>query len=323
MLISIVVPTYRRAPLLSKCIIALSQQSFPKEDFEVIVISDGPDDETATVISSLTETTAINIKYLSLPEIRGPAAARNAGWKNAKGKLIAFTDDDCLPDPKWLTHLWQHFESIDVEPLAMSGKIVVPVSEEPTDYEKNTQNLETAEFITANCACSASALEITGGFDETFSMAWREDSELQFKLLEYKVPIEHVPAAVVIHPVRRAPWGISLREQRKTMFNALLYRKYPRLYRNKIQRRPVWTYYLIVLSFILMMTFALNTNTVAALVAGLVWLALTSSFIIKRLSGTSRAHSHIVEMVVTSFAIPFLSVYWRLYGSWKFRTLFF
>ena len=83
-------------------------------------------------------------------------------------------------------------------------------------------------------------------------MAWREDSDLEFKLLQKQIPIIHLTEALIVHPVREAPWGISIKEQRKGMYNALLYKKYPELYRKKIQPSPPWNYYIIVLSVLLM-----------------------------------------------------------------------
>jgi hypothetical protein len=54
----------------------------------------------------------------------------------------------------------------------------------------------------------------------------------------------YVDSALVYHPVRPARWAISIHQQKKAMFNALLYKKHARLYRAKIQRRPPWHYYL-------------------------------------------------------------------------------
>jgi hypothetical protein len=51
------------------------------------------------------------------------------------------------------------------------------------------------------------------------------------------------------------------------------------------------------------------------------WTLLTGWFTFKRLQGTSHSINHIFEMFVTSSIIPFLSLYWRLYGSWKFKVL--
>src|SRR5438045_4205771 len=57
--------------------------------------------------------------------------------------------------------------------------------------------------------------------------------------------------AVVVHPVRPAPWGISLRQQRKSLFDALLYKKHPRLYRLSIGSQPPWNYYAVVALLVL------------------------------------------------------------------------
>jgi GT2 family glycosyltransferase len=164
-------------------------------------------------------------------------------------------------------------------------------------------------------------LEAVGGFDEAFRMAWREDSDLQFKFLLAGIPITRIQEAVVVHPVRKAPWGVSLKEQKKTMFNALLYKKYPSLYKEKIQTTPPWHYYVIVISFFLFLiseTFHFNTLAYASFFS---WLTLTLWFSAKRLQSTRRTILHIAEMVVTSILIPFISLYWRHYGSYKYKVL--
>ena len=154
-------------------------------------------------------------------------------------------------------------------------------------------------------------------------MAWREDSDLEFKLLLHKIPIVRVADALVVHPVRPAPWGISLKEQKKGMFNALLFKKHPGLYRKKIQPGPPWNYYVMVGSFLLLLTgIALNMQWLS-LIAGGCWLVLLVNFIGKRLKHTSKNFTHVMEMIITSVCIPFISVYWQLYGAWRYRVLFF
>jgi glycosyltransferase involved in cell wall biosynthesis len=103
--ISVVIPTHNRTRLLESCLQALFCQTLHRYRFEVIVVTDGPDAATAELIDSKFRELDFSIKLLSLPEKRGPAAARNLGWKNARAALIAFTDDDCLPDPNWLSNL--------------------------------------------------------------------------------------------------------------------------------------------------------------------------------------------------------------------------
>jgi hypothetical protein len=122
--------------------------------------------------------------------------------------------------------------------------------------------------------------------------------------------------------VRKAPWGISIKEQKKGMFNALLFKKHPQLYREKIQQAPPWNYYMMVicaLAFVL--TTILNLQLIAA-IAFLCWVILLVAFTNKRLRHTSKKTQHVAEMIVTSICIPFISVYWQLYGAWRYRVLF-
>ena len=315
--ISVVIPTYRRPQLLKKCIEALIRQKVDTNFFEIIVVSDGPDPSLATEIESY-----LNLRFFSLAEKKGPAAARNLGWQLATGRLIAFTDDDCIPHCDWLLNFWKAYESRTQATVAFNGKTIVPISPIPTDYELNISHLAEAEFITANCACSKEALELTGGFDEKFTMAWREDSDLQFKFIINNIPIVSVPEAIVTHPVRKPKWGVSLKEERKGIFNALLFKKYPNLYRQKIQKQRPWLYYWILGSFVAAVS-GLIADWPFIFVLGIItWFVLTLVFTTKRLKNTSRRWSHILEIVVTSAAIPFLSIYWRWYGALKYRSLF-
>jgi hypothetical protein len=59
------------------------------------------------------------------------------------------------------------------------------------------------------------------------------------------------------------------------------------------------------------------------LIAFAAWIFLTTAFIFQRLSATRKTGSHIFEMIATSIVIPFLSVFWSLYGAVKYRVLFF
>ena len=318
--ISVVVPTYQRPHLLIRCVNALLGQEFSSASYEIIIVSDGPDEATNSALSELSLKRFPAVQYYSLPAKAGPAAARNLGWLLAQGELVVFTDDDCIPAADWLTAMWKAYESEYREEVAFSGRTLVPINEEPTDYEKSISQLASAEFITANCACTKKALQKVRGFDERFRMAWREDSDLQFKFIQSKTPIIKVADAIVTHPVRKAPWGVSIKEERKGMFNALLYKKYPALYKQKIEPSPPWHYYAISFCLVVFITGVIAEKPVPK-VAGLSgWLALTSWFAFRRLRSTSHSFNHVSEMVLTSAVIPVLSLFWKLYGSLKFRT---
>ncbi len=108
--ISVVIPTFKRPQLLLKCLSALKNQSFSSENYEVIVVTDGPDEATRQNVESFTnEHHLLNFICDNLIVKAGPAAARNHGASSAKGELIVFTDDDCMPDVNWLQSYWNEY----------------------------------------------------------------------------------------------------------------------------------------------------------------------------------------------------------------------
>ena len=315
--ISVVIPTYNRQALLLECLQALQRQNLGKCDFEVIVVHDGP-----YLNNDLSELSGRDFGYrlyLKHTDVKkGPAAARNLGWLHARHALVAFTDDDCLPDEGWLTQLLAAYNLEDK--IAFSGQTKVPLPTQPSDFERNTAGLETAEFITANCACTKQALTEVGGFDERFGLAWREDSDLEFKLIQSEIPIRKISTALVVHPVRAATWGISLKEQKKGLYDVLLFKKYPQLYREKAHN-PIWNYYLVISLTLLMVGSAIAGSELFTKICALLLLFLLGSFFYKRIKTTRKSAGHITEMLITSMLIPFLSVFWRGYGMLKYKKI--
>lgn len=318
--ISVVVPTKGRPQLLNRCLASLVLQNLDPARFEIIVVDDGPDDGTREVANDWaahTEESGPSIVYIPSMGPHGPAAARNHGWRAARGAIIAFTDDDTIARTDWLRNGLRAFdEGAD----AVCGRIVMPLAGTPTDYELDAKRLETAEFVTANCFCRRRILEDIGGFDERFKAAWREDSDLYFRLMEYHANIVREPRAVMMHPVRPAGWGVSLQQVKKVQFDALLYKKHPQMYRRRIRATPRWDFYLTVTSLLVGLGALAAGKPVLAGAGGAVWLAMTLRFCTQRLRNTSHSPSHVAEMLVTSALIPPLAVYWRAVGAWKFRT---
>ncbi len=320
--ISVVVPTCGRPELLERCLTALTSQSCDSTRFEIIVVDDAPAPATREVVANWagrTRVTGPRMTYLPSHGPHGPAAARNRGWQSASGIIIAFTDDDTVPHRDWLS---MGLAAFDGATQAAWGRIIMPLDHQPTDYERDARHLEHAEFVTANCFCLKSLLEELDGFDERFRLAWREDADIYFRMLQADVAIRHVPDAVVEHPIRPARWGVSLSQQRKIQFDALLFKKHRALYRQKIRASARWDYYAIVACLVLMLATPVLGLGGIALAAALCWAALTARFCVQRLRGTVMNTSHVAEMVVTSMLIPPLAVFWRLVGALRFRTGF-
>jgi glycosyltransferase involved in cell wall biosynthesis len=325
--VSVVIPTFRRSRLLTRCLDALLAQTLPGQAFEVIVVDDGCTDETRAACDDAAARSAARggpaIRYLRPQGMRGPAAARNRGWRAAESRIIAFTDDDTIPDPDWLRQGEAALAPRGTE--AAWGRVHVPLPDAMTDNARNTAGLENAVFVTANAFARRDALRDAGGFDERYRRAWREDTDLYFALLARfgATAVVAAPAALVLHPVREARFLVSLGQQANMAFDALLFKKYPGLYDRHVgMRRPPLAYALIVLGTVAGLLVAPAAPR-AALSALTLAFALTLVFALRRLRGLDKSPRTIADMLISSFAIPFLSLFWRAVGAWHWRVAFF
>ncbi len=319
--VSVVVPTYRRPDLLERCLAALQAQTLGPHEYEIIVCDDGPSEQARAVVeaASRTGTKPAAIHYLEIVGTQGPAAARNRGWERAAAPVIAFTDDDTVPDPAWLE---QGLAIMESGADAVTGSIEMPLPEKPTDIEVDAAGLTRAEFVTANCFVRREALADVKGFDERFCMAWREDSDLHFSLLEAGYTIVHAPQAKVVHPLRPMPFAAAIGMQKKVLYDVLLYRKHPRLYRERIRPGPPWRYLTISGLLLLAVLLAIVGSPIGAAVAVLAWVLATLAFFAARLAKSAPTLRNIVEVFITSLVIPPLSVFWRFVGMRRFGASF-
>lgn len=328
--VSVVVPTCGRPMLLQRCLSSLMVQQFDTRQFEIVVVDDAchADASRATraVMQACMAQAAMHGVQLRLlgpypPDAaHGPAAARNRGWRHARGTIIAFTDDGTQARNDWLACGMDAFEDEGVD--AVWGRISVPLHGPATDYERDAKGLEQAEFVTANCFCRRTLLARINGFDERFALAWRADADLYFRLLDAVARIVHVPEAVVVHPIRPARWGVSMAQQRKIVFDALLFKKHPGRYREKIRAGPCIDYYIVVACLVGAIAFALAGRYAMALAALVAWTWLSARFCLRRLRPTIKTTPHVIEMLVTSALIPPLAVFWRVVGMLRFRVGF-
>ncbi|MEZ4593076.1 MAG: glycosyltransferase family A protein [Chloroflexota bacterium] len=101
--VSVIIPTYNRKAALRACLHALSQQTWPSDRFEVIVVDDGSTDGTGQIVQ---ETFPFAMRYL-WQENQGDAAARNTGARHSQADLLIFIDDDILVEPGYVAGLAQ------------------------------------------------------------------------------------------------------------------------------------------------------------------------------------------------------------------------
>ncbi|OZI28873.1 glycosyl transferase family 2 [Bordetella genomosp. 1] len=313
--LSVVVPTYKRPDLLARCLDALVRQQLLAR-YEILVCDDAACDATRRQVEEFPRDRvgAPALRYLAVSGSRGPSGARNLGWRSAEAEIIAFTDDDTIPHPDWLA---QGLRGFGPDVAAVTGITEMPIPDPPSDYERDASGLTRAEFITANCFVRRSALLAVGGFDTRYTMAWREDSDLQFALLDAGFRIARCEHARVEHPVRPVRFAAGLGMQKKVMFDMLLRRKYPALYQERIRQGP--RFYLgVTAAFLLAAGLFATGHTAAATAAAAIWAALTAHFFVRRLRGTCRSSRNVIDLAITSACIPLLSVFWRTVGLLRF-----
>lgn len=310
--LSIVIPTYMRPGLLRNCLAALAEQTVSLLTFEVIVVDDGNDPPTALATRQMAQQTGLTVRYLAQPERRGPAAARNRGWRVALAPLIAFTDDDCQPERTWLATALARFEQ---GAQVLTGSLVVRADQHQSRLRHNPDS------ITANLFCRRNVLDFVGGFDEAFDSAWREDRELQFKIMRAGISISPCPEAVVVHATPPGPWYAPLRDERRNRYDALLYKRHPQLFREHIpiQTGRIRRYYFSIIALMGGVIGGLLGQPSVALIGLAVWSALTILLFIERLPAQPTPVAF-GQTLLTSVATPFLSVYWRLHGAVTYRA---
>jgi hypothetical protein len=113
-----------------------------------------------------------------------------------------------------------------------------------------------------------------------------------------------------------------VRQQRKVLFDALLFKKHRAAYRERIRSSPRWDYYAIVASLAAAAAGGVLDAGALAVAAASLWSVLTARFCLARLRPASKCLSHVAEMIVTSVLIPPLAVFWRAVGAVRFGVVF-
>lgn len=211
---SIVIPTYRRLTALASCLRSLTALCYPRDEFEVMIVNDGGEPVNA-VAGSFAD--RLDVRVLNQTNA-GPGAARNRGAAAARGKYLAFTDDDCHPDRNWLAAFAAHLAA---RPGHVIGGRVTNMLLGPRHLCSAASQLlisylygyynsapTTARFFTSNnIAVERRAFLAVGGFDVNYHRAAAEDREFCDRWVQSGQRMVYAPDAIVRHAHR-----LSLRE---------------------------------------------------------------------------------------------------------------
>lgn len=301
--VTVIIPTYNRENELKVCLDALSNQTY--KNYEIIVIDDGSTDGTKKLVK-----TYKNIKYIYQNNY-GPAKARNKGIISATGEILAFTDDDCIPEKDWLKNAVPYFNNpsiIGVEGITMSSDLYST----PTSIA--TINLHGKKYSTCNMFYRAEVFKEVGMFDEKFKSAWEEEYELACRILK-KGEIKFVDSVKVYHPIRY----YNIKSFLKMYFNRKT------TYWQVLSRRFTWDILIFCPLYIALLYFILDFSIISLII--LIY-AYSLTFLLHNLYITK---GRFVDFVKYKFIlIKLFFIYWviilydtfyRVWGMIKFRRI--
>ena len=196
---SVVVPTYRRNDLLARCLDALApgRQTLDAARYEVIVTDDAPAPHN---VDAMIRERFGWARWTQGPG-RGPAANRNHGARQARYAHLVFTDDDCIPSPRWLQ---AYAEALSPKFAVYEGRTTCAGGLPSPLYAAPVN--ETGGYLwSCNMMLARAVFESLGGFDESYPFPAMEDVDFRERLKTAGFEFPFVAGAVVDHPPRRMP----------------------------------------------------------------------------------------------------------------------
>ncbi len=229
---SVVVPTYERPTSLTRLVEELERQTC--RDFELIIV-----DQSRELWPDLIREWTIDIEYMH-SDVAGAVRARNAGAMLARGAVIAFIDDDCIPDREWLAAAREAFGDDGI--VGLEGLVESDRLNDPNWRPVTNKGFEGVGFLTANLFIRTGIFHAIDGFDVAFDDPhFREDTDLGWRALSFgRIPFSH--AARVYHPAQPRSLERESASTRARFFekDALLLRKHPDRYRVLMRREAHW-----------------------------------------------------------------------------------
>jgi GT2 family glycosyltransferase len=221
--ISVVMPVKNNQPGIDRFFFSLfgTQKSLP---LEILVVCDKG---TSVRLRENWQSQAMDIRILRSGD-PGPAAARNLGWRSAKGEWILFTDSDCVPGPDWLKgYVEASNGSIGYAGTVLSyGRDFISKYYESqgilTPSMNDDAGFRSPEYlVTANALVWKEALEEIGGFNKIIRIAAGEDVDLGFRLREIG-DLSFATKSSVFHNFDDGLFGLIKRFRRYGRANRLL-----------------------------------------------------------------------------------------------------
>jgi len=188
--VSVIVPTYNNAPTLPKCIDSLARQTYPRQQYEVIIVNDGSTDTTAMLLSQLS--LPPNFRVIHHPVNRGLASARNSAIRQAKGEILLFLDADMTTTSDFIARHAQRHAAPHVIGILSA---IMPAEPSRDKYQRYLYEarrgarrfqphlpLPFQVFVLGCTSVKRAAFESVGLFLEELTTYGGEDTEFAYRL---------------------------------------------------------------------------------------------------------------------------------------------
>ncbi|MFH1825936.1 MAG: glycosyltransferase [bacterium] len=200
---SVIIGTYNQKEILEKTLKSLFKQTYPADQYEIIVVDSMSSDGTEKMIEGLNH--LCSLKYIR-QENKGKVNARNNAIKRAKGTYILLTDADIPAEPNWIEEHLKYQRKY--KNVALAGQTIRQRTATTTDTElpakfKPLQKIPWSYFLTGSLSIQKETILAAGLFDENFKEYGWEDIELGYRLHKAGVALRFLPSALNhhLHPV--------------------------------------------------------------------------------------------------------------------------
>lgn len=207
-MVSVIVPAFNAERTIGDCLAALLAQEYPRERLEIIAVDNRSTDRTAAVMCRYP------VRVVAERRVQSSYAARNAGLAEARGRILCFTDADCLPDPGWVRALVAALADDDAGGAA--GRIEgAPGTTLVERFQIDERVLDAANAFTrpalpfaqtANAAYQRVVFERVGLFDP--SLVSGGDLDLSWRMQRAGWGLAYAPEALVRHRHRTTFRGL-------------------------------------------------------------------------------------------------------------------
>jgi glycosyltransferase involved in cell wall biosynthesis len=327
--VTVILPVYNGENTLTQCIECILASDYPNDRLDIIVIDDGSNDNSYWLAQKYELKSPFSYKVIRQKN-KGPALAKNVGFKLAKGDIIFLISADVNISNNYIKLVSAQFKDPLVG-ISQGPLLMIPKKIETPIYHCTIQPKPSSHFVAAAIAYRAKSMDEAGRyFDENFSY-YGDDTDLAMRILKKGYRYTWVSDAIAHHDIVPRP----LTSLTKSFFASgtkklvMLIKSHPELRNNLLIKKVFWPGYykgrLLAMALFYFLPIFYFFGSWCATLFGLGWLAAISLYVYlgqyNGLACTKKVYVLIPILVILQIINLYLSSIKFIFYSLKFRTL--